>query len=195
VAAHAYAEMAVWTLMLGDRAAAAEIARKAAPLATPASAIPVTLARFLAQPAASAAEWQARANVLVPNPAQAAIRNTALADALLAAKEYAAALPVLQQMYDSGNPNGGEGLPVLLAWADLETGHVAEAAALLRSNPSLSEVGLNWATPLYFPRIFYLRAVVAEKQGKPEEARENWRVFRALSGPDPLMWGEERQAK
>ena len=61
--------------------------------------------------------------------------------------------------------------------------------------PSLSEVGLNWATPLYFPRIFYLRAVVAEKQGKPEEARENWRVFRALSGPDPLMWGEERQAK
>ena len=195
VAAHAYAEMAVWTLMLGDRAAAAEIARKAAPLATPASAVPVTLARFLAQPAASAAEWQARANVLVPNPAQAAIRNTALADALLAAKEYAAALPVLQQMYDSGNPNGGEGLPVLLAWADLETGHVAEAAALLRSNPSLSEVGLNWATPLYFPRIFYLRAVVAEKQGKPEEARENWRIFRALSGPDPLMWGEERQAK
>jgi hypothetical protein len=86
-------------------------------------------------------------------------------------------------------------LPVLLAWADVETGHVAEAAALLRSNPSLSEVGLNWATPLYFPRIFYLRAVVAEKQGKPEEARENWRIFRALSGPDPLMWGEERQAK
>jgi hypothetical protein len=119
----------------------------------------------------------------------------ALADALLMAKEYQAALPLLQQMYDSGSPVAGEGLPVLLAWADLETGHVQEAAALLGSNPPLSDSGLNWSTPLYFPRIFYLRAVAAEKQGKPGEARENWRIFKALSGPDPLLWGEELKAQ
>jgi hypothetical protein len=82
-----------------------------------------------------------------------------------------------------------------LAWANLETGHVQEAAALLGSNQPLSERGLTWSTPLHFPRIYYLRAVVAEKQGKPDEARENWRLFRALSGPDPLMWGEEQKAK
>jgi hypothetical protein len=33
--------------------------------------------------------------------------------------------------------------------------------------------------------------VVADRQGKPEEIRENWRVFRALSGREPLLWGEE----
>jgi len=195
VAAHAYSELAIWTLMLGNREAAAEMARKAAALATAASSTPAILARFLAQPPASPAEWQARANTLVPNPARSAIRNTALADALLIAREYAAALPVLQQMYDSGNPTADEGLPVLLAWANLETGHVQEAAALLGSNQPLSERGLTWSTPLHFPRIYYLRAVVAEKQGKPDEARENWRLFRALSGPDPLMWGEEQKAK
>jgi hypothetical protein len=54
---------------------------------------------------------------------------------------------------------------------------------------------LNWSTPLYFPRIFYLRAVAAEKQGKPGEARENRRIFKALSGPDPLLWGEELKAQ
>jgi len=195
VAAHGYAELAMWTLMLGNRESAAEMARKAAAMAAPASATPAILAQFLSQPPASPAEWEARANKLAPNPAQAAIRHLALADALLIAREFAAALPVLQQMYDSGNPAAGEGLPVLLAWANLETGRVPEAAALLRVNPPLPDVGLNWSTPLYFPRIYYLRAVAAEKQGNPQEARENWRIFKALSGPDPLLWGEEGKAK
>ncbi|HUE05077.1 MAG TPA: tetratricopeptide repeat protein, partial [Bryobacteraceae bacterium] len=195
VAAHGYAELAMWNLMLGNRETAAGFAQKALAFATPSSSTPAILARFLSQPPASPAEWQARANQLAPNPAQAAIRNLALADALLFAKEYGAAAPVLQQMYDNGNPAAGEGLPVLLAWADLETGRVPEAAALLRSNPPLSEIGLSWSTPLDFPRIYYLRAMAAEKQGKPDEARENYRLFRVLSGPDPLMWGEERKAK
>jgi hypothetical protein len=194
VASHAYAELAMWTLMLGNRESAAEMARKAAAMATPASAIQATLARFLSQPPASPAEWQARAGVLVPDRAESAIANMALADALLFAKAYSAALPLLQTMYLSGNPTADEGLPVLLAWADVETGHIPEAAALLRSNPPLRDAGLTWSTPLYFPRIFYLRAVVAEKQGKPEDARENWRIFHALSGPDALLWGEEQQA-
>jgi tetratricopeptide (TPR) repeat protein len=194
VASHAYAELAVWTLMLGNRGSAAELARKAAASVTPASAVQVALARFLSQPPATPAEWQARTGMLTPDRALSAIGSVALADALLFSKEYSAALPVLQSMYDSGNPTADEGLPVLLAWADVETGHIAEAAALLRTNPPLRDVGLSWSTPLYFPRIFYLRAVVAEKQGKPEDARENWRIFHALSGSDALLWGEEQQA-
>jgi hypothetical protein len=185
----------MWTLMLGNREAASDMAHKAAELAKPASFVQATLARFLTQSPAAAAEWQARAKTLVPDPAQSAIANTALADALLIGKEYAAALPVLQTMYDDGNPTADEGLPVLLAWADVETGHIPEAADLLRFNPPLSDTGLTWSTPLYFPRIFYLRAVVAEKQGKADVARENWRIFHALSGPDPLMWGEEGKGK
>jgi len=195
VAVPAATELAIWTLMLGTRDAAADMARKAADLAKPASPVQATLARFLTQPAASAAEWQARERTLAPNPAEAAIGNMALVDALLLSKEIPDALPLLKTMYDNGNASADEGLPILLAWAYVETGHIPEAAELLRSNPPLSNAGLTWSTSLYFPRIFYLRAVVAEKQGKADQARENWRIFHALSGPDATMWGEERQGK
>ena len=195
VAVHASAELAIWTLMLGDRAAASEMARKAADLAKPALSVQATLAGFLSQSPASAAEWQARARALAPDPAQSALGNVALADALLLAQEFPSALPVLQTMYNNGNPTADEGLAVLLAWADVKSGHIPEAEGLLRPTPPLSDAGLTWSTPLYFPRIFYLRAVVAEKQGKAGEARENWRIFHALSGPDPLLWGEEQEGK
>ena len=181
VAVHAYAELAMWTLMLGNRESAADLARKAWDLAVPGFSVQAALARILSAPPASPDEWKTRAS---PLRAQPALAEVVLADALLLSKEYAAALPVLQTMYDGGNPSADEGLPVLLAWADLETGHIPEAAALLRSNPPLSDAGLTWSTPLYFPRIFYLRAVVAEKQGNADVARENYRIFHALSGPE-----------
>jgi tetratricopeptide (TPR) repeat protein len=195
VAAHAGAELAMWTLMLGNREAASDMARKSADLAKPAPSAQATLARFFAQPPAPPTEWLARAKTLVPDPAQQSIGNVALAYALLFSKEFAEARPLLQSMYNSGNPSADEGLPVLLAWANVETGHIDEAATLLQTTPPLSDVGLTWSTPLYFPRIFYLRAVVAEKQGKADVARENWSIFHALSGPDPLMWGEEAKGK
>jgi tetratricopeptide (TPR) repeat protein len=195
VAAHAFTELSLWNLMLGNRDVAAQAAQKAVALATAASAVPALLARFLSQPPAAAAEWEARADRFAPDPSQAPIRNLAAALALLLAKDYAAAAPLLQQMYASASPATDEGLPVLLAWTNLETGHVADAAALLRFNPPLSDVGLSWSTPLYFPRIFYLRAVAAEKQGKADEARRNYQLFRQLSGPDALQWGEEKKAE
>jgi len=195
IALHAYTDLAVWTLMLGNREGASEMVRKAVEIAKPAAFPQATMAQFLTQLPAGAAEWQARAKALAPDPAQSAIGNTALAEALLFAKDYAAALPVLQAMYDGGNSAVAEGLPVLLAWTDVETGHIPEAADLLRANPPLADAGLTWSTALYFPRIFYLRAVVAEKQGQPDIARENWRIFHALSGTDPLMWGEELKGK
>ena len=195
VAGHAYAELALWTLMLGNREASAAVAQKAVALATPTSVTAAVLSRFLSQPPASVSEWQARATQAAPNPAQAQVRSLAMAMAFLVGKEYAAAVPVLRQMYDTGSPAADEGIGVLLAWAYLETGRVAEAAPLLKPNPPLSDVGLTWSTPLHFPRIYYLRGVAAAKQGKADEARENFKLFRQLSGPDPLMWGEEQKAQ
>ncbi|HUB83751.1 MAG TPA: hypothetical protein VMB03_33365 [Bryobacteraceae bacterium] len=195
IAVRAAADLALWDLMLGNRQAAAQTARQAADLIKPASAVQAALALFLTQPAASAAEWQARAKNLAPNPAQSAIGNVALVDALLLSKEFSDALPLLKNMYENGNASADEGLPVLLAWAYVETGHFQEASQLLQPNPPLSDAGLTWATSLYFPRIFYLRAVVAEKLGKADQARENWRIFHALSGPDAMIWGEEQQGK
>jgi hypothetical protein len=155
-------------------------------MATPASAMTATLARFLAQPAASPAEWAARAERLAPNPAQATIRNTALAYALLLAKQYEAAAPVLEQLYGEGQ-SAGEGIPVLLAWTYLETGRANEAAALLRFNPIPPTTGLEPFLSFYFPRFYYLRGLAAERLGKSAEAREDYALFQKLSGGDPLL--------
>jgi hypothetical protein len=172
--------------MLGNREAAAALAEKALTLATPASALTATMARFLAQPAASPEEWTARAEKLAPNPAQATIRNTALAYALLLAKQYQAAAPVLEQLYGEGQ-SAGEGVPVLLAWTYLETGRAAKAAALLHFNPIPSTAGLEPFTSFYFPRFFYLRGLAAERLGKSAQARDDYALFQKLSGPDPLL--------
>jgi Flp pilus assembly protein TadD len=194
VAAHATAEMALWGLMMGNREAAAALAEKSLAMATPASALTATVARFLAQPAASAAEWAARAERLAPNPAQATIRNTALAYALLLARQYQAATPVLEQLYGEGQ-SAGEGVFVMLAWTYLETGRTAEAAALLRFNPIPPTTGLGPFTSFYFPRFYYLRGAAAERLGKSAAARDNYALFQKLSGPDPLLWGEEQKAR
>jgi len=185
VAAQATAVMALWGLMLGNREAAAALAEKSVAMATPASAETASVARFLAHPAASPAEWAARAGRLAPNPAQATIRNTVLAYALLLAKQYQAAAPVLEQLYGEGR-SAGEGVPVLLAWAYLETGRAAEAAALLRFNPIPPAAGLEPFMSFYFPRFFYLRGAAAERLGKSAEARDNYALFQKLSGPDRL---------
>src|SRR5581483_5204601 len=114
IVAHATADLAMWNLMLGNRDLAAQFSQKAMS-ATPSSATEAVLTRFLLQPPAPAAEWEKRADQLAPNPAQAPIRDLALGYALLFAKDYNAAAPILQRMYDTGNNLAGEGLPVLLA--------------------------------------------------------------------------------
>jgi len=197
VAARAYAEVAMWSLLLGDRASAAEMARKA--LSIPGAQAPAAalVARFLAAPPAPPAEWAARAGKLFPpNPALAEVRDMALACALLLDKDYQPASAILRQLYDQGaRPPGEEGIPALLAWTLLETGRVQEAAPLLRSIPVPPVSGPTVFTPFFFPRIFYLRGLAAEKSGQPREAREAYHLFLQLSGPDPLAWGEEAQAK
>ena len=180
--AHCYAELAMWSVFLGDRAAAAEMAQKALSVAgaqTPAAAL---VAKFLALPPAPAAEWAARAGKLFPpSPALEPIREVALAGALLLGKQYQPASEILGKLYHEGGRTPlEEGLPVLLAWTLLETGRYQEAAALLRSNPVPPETGLTVFTPLSFPRLYYLRGLAADKSGKPQEAREAYHLFLQL---------------
>jgi tetratricopeptide (TPR) repeat protein len=183
MAARAYAEVAIWSLLLGDRAAAAEMARKA--LGVPGAPIPAAalVARFLAAGPAPAAEWAARSEKLFPpNPGLGPVRDMALACALLLDKEYQPASAILRKLYDEGaRPPGEEGIPVLLAWSLLETGRYQEAAPLLRWNPVPPVTGPSVFTPFYFPRIYYLRGLAAEKSGQPQEAREAYRLFSQLS--------------
>ncbi len=186
LATRASNELALWYLMLGDREAATRAAGYAQPPA--AAAVP----RFLLAPAAPPAEWLQRAAELVPNPSAAAVRDTMASTALLLAKEFAAASPVLERLYNGAAGGSEPTVPVALAWTWIETGRAADAAALLRANPIPPVAGPGPLLSLYFPRYLYLRAKTA---ASPEQARENYRLFLQLSGPDPLVWGEEQQAQ
>jgi Tfp pilus assembly protein PilF len=192
-ASRAYSQLAIWSVVLGDRAAAAQLAQKGALLAGPSSAGAAMVARFLAQPPASSSEWSARAERSFPNASADSLRNIALAYALLLGKQFQPASLLLQQLYDGSNPAVDPSLPVMLAWTCLETGRASDAAPLLRLNPIPSINGVGLFTPFYFPRIYYLRGLVAERQGKPDEARADYQLFRQLSGPDPMIWGEEQR--
>jgi Flp pilus assembly protein TadD len=189
-ASRAYAEAAIWSVVLGRRDDAMQLVRRAESLAGPSSAQVAAIARFLAQPPAPAAEWTARALLLPPTP----FHDLALACALFISKDYQASAEVLQRISENPSPTGDEWAPILLAASDLETGRATEAAALVRSYPVPLPGGVSLFAPFFFPRFFYLRGRVAEQQNKMEEARANYRVFLQLSGPDPLIWGEENRA-
>ncbi len=195
IASRAYAELALWSLVSGDREGAARLAQKALSIAGPGSAGNALVARFLSQPPASSSEWVVRAEQQFPGPAQGAIKNFALAYALLINQQFQPAMLLFRQMWDDGSPTADEGLPVMLAWCYLETGRVKEAAPLLRSNPIPSPNGTTPYIGFYIPRVLYLRGLLAEKEGRTGDARAYYDKFLALSGPDPLLWGEEKKVR
>jgi tetratricopeptide (TPR) repeat protein len=195
IASRGYAELAIWSLVSGDREGAARLAQKALSIAGPASAGNALVAKFLSQPPASSSDWVVRAEQQFPGPAQSAIKNFSLAYALLINQQFQPALLLLRQMWETGSPTADEGLPVMLAWCYLETGRVKEAAPLLGSNPIPSSSGLTPYTGFYLPRLLYLRGLLAEKEGRAGDARAYYDKFLALSGPDPLLWGEEKKVR
>jgi len=195
VASRAYAELAVWSLMIGDRPGAGGFAQKALSMAGANSAGNAMVARFLSLPPANSSEWAVRAEQQFPGPQQAVIKNFSLAYALLLNQQFQPALLLLRQMWESGTPTADEGLPVMLAWCYLETGKPKEASELLRTNPVPSPAGLTPYTSFYIPRLLYLRGQLAEKEGRAADARAAYDKFLAISGPDPLMWGEEKKAR
>ena len=112
IASRAYAELALWSVMSGDRDGAARLAQKALSIAGPASAGNAMVARFLAQPPAGSSEWAVRAEQQFPGPAQGAIKNFSLAYALLINQQFQPAMLLFKQMWEAGSPTADEGLPV-----------------------------------------------------------------------------------
>jgi len=189
LAAEAHAQLAIWSLFLG-RSDAARSHAQAASGAGQAAA----MAAFLAASPVNPAEWRARAETLAPRPEQARVRDLIVGQALLLAKQFDAALPVLRQVYDNAAPTDPAS-PVLLAWAYLETGQPATAAPLIARYPIPEPTGIDAFAAFWFPRVFFLRARVAESQSRPELARANYRLFLTLSGDAPFQWGEESICK
>jgi tetratricopeptide (TPR) repeat protein len=173
-AAAAWAQLAIWSLAEGDAVRARSFAEKAS---GPVGA----MARLMAGTPVPAAEWEARARAAFPDPSQQALREYALANALVLSKEFAAAIPRLEAISQRMPPANPDGLDVLLAWAYLETGRVELAAPLLRDNPLPDPVGQHPLFALSFPRLFQLRAAVAARQGRTQEAATASALFNQFS--------------
>lgn len=175
VACRADAQAAVWLLDLGDRAAAADHARKAVAEAGPASAALAAMVASLAQPEAFRA------------PSQGPLKDYARAYALLYARQFQPAAEALRQIYGKPTNELDDGLAVLLAWAYEETGQWQRAEPLLRLTPLPGPEGAPTGLPMFsslcFPRLFFLRGAVADRQGRHAEAARNYQMFRKLSGP------------
>jgi tetratricopeptide (TPR) repeat protein len=183
VASRADAQAAIWLLNLGDRAGAAEHAREAVAEAVPATAPLVGLVAFLAQAEAFS------------EPAQSSVKDYAQAYALLYGKQFQPAVQALQEIYRRPTNDLDDGLAVLLAWAYEESGDWQRAEPLLRLTPLPQATGLPIFGSLYFPRLFFLRGVVLEREGHRTEASRYYQMFRKLSGPDSAIWGEEQRAR
>jgi hypothetical protein len=48
---------------------------------------------------------------------------------------------------------------------------------------------------LSFPRVFFLRGVLLEHQGRRQDARTNYEMFLRLAGDLPMIFGEEQRAR
>jgi tetratricopeptide (TPR) repeat protein len=182
-ASGADAQAAIWLLDLGDRAGAAEHARKAVAEAVPAPGPMVELAAYLAQPEA------------FPAPAQSPLREYARAYALLFDKQFGPAVEALEEIHRRPTGEPDDGFDVLLAWAYEETGDWRRAEPLLRLTPLPQAAGLPMFSSLYFPRLFFLRGAVLAREGHRAEAGRYYQLFRTLSGPDSTIWGEEHRAR
>jgi tetratricopeptide (TPR) repeat protein len=183
IASRADAQAALWLLDLGDRAGAVQHARKALAEAGPATSAIAALVAFLAQPEA------------FPLPAQSPVADYGRACALLFGRQFRPAAQALQDIYRRPAIDLDDGLAVLLAWAYAESGDWQRAGPLLRLTPLPQASGLPMFSALYFPRIFFLRGMVLDREGRRTEAAGYYRMFRALSGPDSAIWGEEQRAR
>jgi tetratricopeptide (TPR) repeat protein len=170
VASRADALAAIWLLNLGDRAGAAEHARQAAAEAVPPTVPLAALVASLALPEALAAT--------APSP----LKDYARAYTLLWGRQFQPAVPVLEDLYRRPTGELDDGLAVLLAWAYEETGNWRRAEPLLRLTPLPQATGLPIFSSLYFPRLFFLRGVVLEKEGHRAEAARYYEMFHKLSG-------------
>ena len=183
IASRADAQTAIWMLDLGDRAGAVAHARKALAEAGPATSPVVALVALLAQPEA------------LPEPAQSPLKDYARAYGLLLASQFRPAAQALDDLYRRPTNDLDDGLAVLLAWAYEESGEWRRAEPLLRLTPLPQASGLPIFSSLYFPRLFFLRGVVLDREGHRTEAARYYQIFRTLSGPDGAIWGEEQRAR
>lgn len=183
----ALSQLALWSLEATDRRGAREYALKA-PVQSPLTAV----CEFITEPPAPDPEWAARAARVFSQPGQDGMRQLALAYALLLSKRFEAAIAPLEQLYAATAPASPDWPAMPLAWALVETERFERVPELLRLAPLPTAAGEQPFLSAEFPRLLYLRGMLAEKQHRREEARANYQLFLRFVGPD--SFGEQYRA-
>jgi Flp pilus assembly protein TadD len=121
--------------------------------------------------------------------------GAASAYALLFARKYGEALRPLEAIYGETNPAVDGQIRTLLAWADVETGRIADAGTLVQIFPIPLSAGDPVLASLIFPRFLYLRGVVLENEGKKSKAKRSYELFLKYAGDVPDVFGGEAAAR
>lgn len=175
----ALCQLSIWKLQTGDQKSAVEYAQQAAQRASiPTARIQSEICAFLASG---------------KDPRTALKTVNALA--FLFQKKYDRALPELEAAYREANPNTDGQVRAQLAWANVETGRMEAARALLKLYPIPLQSGDVLFSSLTFPRIFYLKGAVLENEGKRDEAKRDYRLYLKFAGNLPSIFGDEEKAR
>lgn len=165
-AALLWAQAAVWQLQTGDRAGAN-----------------VSAKNILLQPASPGRNSVGGlVQFLLADGSHSS--GSPLVDALAALfqQDFQKALPLLEQAYARTTPPTDGQVRILLAWANVETGHFDRAKELLRIIPIPMASGDPMFTSLIFPRFFAVRAAILTRDGKQAEAQRDQKLFSQYSG-------------
>jgi Flp pilus assembly protein TadD len=150
----AFSQLAIWKLEMGDSKAAADLANEAAMRARSPQAHRIA---GLCQHITSGGAGDALA--------------------LLFAKRFQEAIPLLLAGYAETNPSSDGQLRTLLAWAYVETGAIDKAASLMDPYPLPLSSGEPLFASLIFPRYLSLRGTVLRHQGKIDEAKQSFELY------------------
>jgi len=172
-------QWSIWKLETGDAKAAEALAAQAETAAvSPAARNVSALCRIILQAGASPS-------------------SSRLADAyaLLFARKYAEAAPVLEMLYRETDPRADGQTRTLLAWTYVETNRAADAARLVGTYPIPLSSGERLFASLIFPRYLFIRGVVLEQQGKRAEAKAAYELFLKYAGDVPDIFGDDVKAR
>ena len=165
----ALSQLSIWKLQTGDRKSAAELANQAAVGAiSPAARNLSELCRTMASP-----------------PAGTSGSKLADAFALVFARKYTDAAPLLDALYRGMNPEADGQIRILLAWALAKANRLADAEPLLTICPLPLESGDPAFASFIFPRYLFLRGLVFQHQGNSAEAKRAFGLFARYSGDIP----------
>jgi Flp pilus assembly protein TadD len=172
-------QLAIWKLETGSEKEAAELIGKAEGAArSPRTRSLIAMCR-----------------VIMTKPSNGSGSRVADAYALLFARKYAEAVPLLEAIYRETNPAADGQVRTLLAWAYVETGRFAEARKLVQIYPLPLSSGDPVFASLVFPRILYLRGAVLQNEGRGAEAKRSMELFLKYAGDVPDVFGSKGELR